>query len=197
MKQERSSALIRPLLHWVAIACGYGFFGLSFLIVFEILARKLFNFSLQGVDEIGGYVLAVGAASGFGYALFHRSHTRIDLAVSKLGLGGRTALNLLAYLTIAAFAVFMAWRAGATLRQSIEFGSLASTPLQTPLWIPQTLWFVGLLLFAIAAVALTARAVALALQDRSRFNAEFGTVAILEEVEEQMHDLSRKREPPG
>jgi hypothetical protein len=38
----------------IGILSGYACLGLSFLIVFEILARKLFNFSKQGVDEIGG-----------------------------------------------------------------------------------------------------------------------------------------------
>ena len=33
-------------------------------IFLEIVARKLFNYSFQGVDELGGYILAVVAAVG-------------------------------------------------------------------------------------------------------------------------------------
>ena len=34
----------------IGILGGYGCLGLSFLIVYEIFARKLFNHSLQGLD---------------------------------------------------------------------------------------------------------------------------------------------------
>jgi hypothetical protein len=44
---------------------------------------------------------------------------------------------------------YMAWR---TLSDSLLFGSVSSTPLQTPLWIPQSLWVAGLLVFALAAL---------------------------------------------
>jgi hypothetical protein len=31
----------------------------------EMVSRKLFNYNLQGIDEIGGYTLAVTSAIGF------------------------------------------------------------------------------------------------------------------------------------
>jgi TRAP-type C4-dicarboxylate transport system permease small subunit len=169
---------------------GYAFFALSIFIVVEILARKLFNYSFQGADEIGGYVLAAGTAGGFGFALIHRSHTRIDLLVSRLSGRRQAAFNLLAYVSLAAFATFMAWRGCATLQQSIEFGSLASTPLQTPLWIPQSLWAGGLVLFAVAALIMAGRATAAFFRDVDALNREFGPITIREEVEEQVHDLT-------
>lgn len=181
---------LRSVLHGVAIMAGYAFFALSIFIVVEILARKLFNYSFQGADEIGGYVLAAGTAGGFGFALIHRSHTRIDLLVSRLSGRRQAAFNLLAYVSLAAFATFMAWRACATLQQSIEFGSLASTPLQTPLWIPQSLWAGGLVLFAVAALIMAGRATAAFFHDVDALNDEFGPITIREEVEEQIHDLT-------
>jgi TRAP-type C4-dicarboxylate transport system permease small subunit len=181
---------LRSVLHGVAIMAGYAFFALSIFIVVEILARKLFNYSFQGADEIGGYVLAAGTAGGFGFALIHRSHTRIDLLVSRLSGRRQAAFNLLAYVSLAAFATFMAWRGCATLQQSIEFGSLASTPLQTPLWIPQSLWAGGLVLFAVAALIMAGRATAAFFRDVDALNREFGPITIREEVEEQVHDLT-------
>ena len=43
----------------------------------------------------------------------------------------------------------MAW---VTLSDSLTFGSVTSTPLQTPLWIPQSLWLAGLVLFGLSAL---------------------------------------------
>ncbi len=41
---------------------------LSFLIVFEVITRKLFSCSLQEVDKIGGYVVAIAGTFDFAYA---------------------------------------------------------------------------------------------------------------------------------
>ena len=55
-------------------------FGVQMPFVFLtwIIARKLFSYSLQGVDEIGGYVVAITGTFGFAYALINRTHTRIE-----------------------------------------------------------------------------------------------------------------------
>ena len=70
---------VRSLNVFLSIIGGYVLLGLSFLIVFEVIARKLFDFSLPGVDEIGGYVVTITGTFGFAYALIERTHTRIDI----------------------------------------------------------------------------------------------------------------------
>jgi TRAP-type C4-dicarboxylate transport system permease small subunit len=49
----------------------------------------------------------------------------------------------------AAFMGYMGWR---TLNDSLLFGSVSSSPLQVPLWIPQSLWMAGLCLFGLSAL---------------------------------------------
>jgi TRAP-type C4-dicarboxylate transport system permease small subunit len=136
----------------IGILGGYAFLGLSFLIVFEILARKLLNFSVQGVDEIGGYVVAVVGTFGMALAAVHRAHTRIDVLLLRLPGRVQAWLNLLAYVVLGLGAAFMAWMGWRTLSDSLAFGSISSTPLQTPLWIPQSLWLAGLCLFGLSAL---------------------------------------------
>ena len=58
---------------------GWMFLALSVLVAAETLSRKLFNFSFQGADELGGYALAVGSSLAFTVALVERAHIRIDL----------------------------------------------------------------------------------------------------------------------
>ena len=45
----------------LATVFGAIFLGLSVVVTVETLSRKLFNVSLQGADELGGYALAVGS----------------------------------------------------------------------------------------------------------------------------------------
>jgi len=54
-------------------------FGLAFLVLavavtIETVMRKVFNQSLQGVDELGGYILALAGALSFSVALVARAH---------------------------------------------------------------------------------------------------------------------------
>lgn len=177
-----------------ALLCGYACLGLSFLIGYEILARQLWGHSLQGVDEIGGYVLAATGAVGFAYALMHQAHTRVDLALNLSGHRVRSVLNVLALVGLAVFAVFMAVRAYDALAESMEFNSHASTPLQTPLWIPQTVWVVGLVLFAFIAVCMVLHSIWLLFNDRSRLNKAYGPVSLQDEVDEQMAEAKRVAE---
>jgi TRAP-type C4-dicarboxylate transport system permease small subunit len=136
----------------IGIIGGYACLGLSFLIVFEIFSRKFFNWSLQGVDEIGGYVVAITGTFGMALAAVERGHTRIDVLLFRLPARAQAALKLLSYLALGLGAAFMAYMAWRTLSDSLLFGSVSSTPLQTPLWIPQSLWVGGLVVFACAAL---------------------------------------------
>ncbi|MEM7684038.1 MAG: TRAP transporter small permease, partial [Pseudomonadota bacterium] len=117
----------------IGILAGYACLGLSFLIVAEILGRKLLNVSIQGVDEIGGYVVAVTGTFGMALAAADRAHTRIDVLLVRLPGRVQAVLNLVAYLCLAAAAAFMAFMAWTTLSESIAFKSVSSTPLQVPL----------------------------------------------------------------
>ncbi|GAA5176910.1 TRAP transporter small permease subunit [Modicisalibacter zincidurans] len=189
MLTQKFQLAAHKLAHGAAIAAGYAALGLSLLIAFEVIARKFFNFSLQGVDEIGGYVLAIGVAFSFAYALLHRAHTRVDMLLVKLPVPLRAFLNTLAMLLLAAFAAFMLWRAVETLRETLEFGSRASTPLQTPLWIPQTLWGLGLGVFALLAVLLALRALSLLLHGCfASINGEFDPRSADDELDEARQD---------
>lgn len=142
-----------------ALCGGYILLAFAFMVAIEVISRKYLNFSLQAVDEVGGYVLAVTTAFALSYAFLRRAHTRVDLFIGRLPVPIRAFLNAVSAAATTAFAVFMAWRAAATLLESIALQSRASTPLQTPLWIPQSLWVAGLCVFAIITAGVTVAAV--------------------------------------
>lgn len=189
MKANDAYRAANGLAHGAALLAGYGALCLSGLITFEVIARKFFDFSLQGADEMGGYVLAIGVAFSFAYALLQRAHTRVDVVLAKLPGGVRAPLNVLASLLLAGFALFMLWRGADTLLVTLEFQSHASTPLQTPLWIPQSLWVAGLAIFALLAALLALRACFLLLSgDIDRLNREFDPRSADDELDEARSD---------
>jgi TRAP-type C4-dicarboxylate transport system permease small subunit len=117
------------------------------LVTFETLARKFLSLSLQGVDELGGYVLAVTSSLAFTLALLDRAHIRIDLFHLKLPRGLRAALNWISAALTAAFAALLADVGVIVLRETVDFGSTAPTPWATPLVWPQSLWLAALAVF--------------------------------------------------
>jgi TRAP-type C4-dicarboxylate transport system permease small subunit len=138
----------------------------SFLIAFEVIARKLFAFSIIGVDELSGYALAVSMAWGFGYVLFERAHLRVDAHYIRLPLKLRCILDVVSLLAFFLLIALVVARAAALLRETFVMNARAATPLATPLWIPQTIWFIGIVLFALCLVVVFARAaIALAKKD--------------------------------
>ncbi len=167
---------------WVALAGGWWLLALSLLTCAEILLRKFASISLQGVDEIGGYTLAVFSSLSFAWALVAKSHARVDFLLGRMPASVRALLNACAYGMLAAFATYAAMRGWTVLEESIEFQARANSPLQTPLWIPQGAWLAGLVVFAISAGAYAAHALWLLLVNHTRLNDLYGPMTLDEEV---------------
>jgi TRAP-type C4-dicarboxylate transport system permease small subunit len=183
---------------WLGTVFGLVFLTLAAVVTVETIARKAFNFSLQGADELGGYALAVGATLAFTLALMGRSHIRVDVFHARLPRGVRTLLNWLSAIGLAAFAVLMAWLARGMLMDSIQYRSTAQTPWATPLKLPQSAWLVGLTLFALAALAAALRATwLLARGRRAELDREFGPRSTSDEVEDELEDLKARSSNEG
>lgn len=176
---------LMPFARFLALAAGYGLLGLALLVTVEILLRRFMNFSLQGGDEFGGYVLAILAAFGFSFALLERAHTRVEILVERVSGPVQAGLNIFSAWCIALMAAFMAWRAYAALMESIEFGSLSGTPLMTPLWQPQSLWLIGLVFFAITSTAIAVHSTVLLASNYRDINRLYGTKTLEEIIEEE------------
>lgn len=180
----RASRAIAGFTDVAALACGWWLIALSVATCLEMLGRKLLGFSLQGVDEIGSYTYAVVGSIGFAHALITRSHTRVDFLITRFSPRVRAVLNLAAMLTLAALAFLCLWRAAHVVAESIDLKSTASTPLATPMWLPQSIWLGGYLLFALVAAWASWDALRLFLRrDLVSVNERFGPQTLDEEIE--------------
>lgn len=141
---------IRRINDRIAIAVGLMLLACVAFTLIEIVARRLGG-SLGGVDEISGYVMAVTTSWGISYALTEQAHVRIDLLRQKLVPLGRAVFDAIALLSLASTAIVVAWRGWGVLEKTLDTGARANTPLETPLWIPQSLWWAGWVWFAASA----------------------------------------------
>lgn len=151
---ERTVAWLRRLNHRIGVVCGLVLLADGAFILAEIVLRQTAYGALGGSDEISGYVMAAFATWGFTYALLERAHVRIDLLQRRLPGIGRALLDVLALALLAATALVVTFYAWGVLATTLDRGSRANTPLETPLWIPQSIWFGGWLWFAATTLVL-------------------------------------------
>jgi len=178
---------------WLGTLFGLIFVALSCMVAIETLARKFFNVSLQGADELGGYSLALGATIAFSLALMGRSHIRVDVFHSRLPEWLQTVLNWLSVVSLAAFAGLMAYLAWFVVRDTQAYQSVSQTPWATPLVYPQSAWLVGLVLFALVSAGYALRATWLLVRgDLATLNHEFDPRTTKDEVDEELQDLKAR-----
>lgn len=166
----------------LALVAGVAIAILAVLISVDIFGREVLGVSVQGTDEIGGYVLAFVGSLGMALTLLRRGHPRIDLFFRFFPRIVQDVLHVLAQATMAGFAIFLAWHALGEFRVTLRFGSVTNTPLQTPLWIPQGVWVAGMAFFALTACVTTAHALLLLFTDRAAISRVYGPPTVDEEV---------------
>jgi TRAP-type C4-dicarboxylate transport system permease small subunit len=178
----------------LATVFGTIFLGLSVVVAFETISRKLFNVSVQGADELGGYALAVGSTIAFSLALMGRSHIRVDVFHERFPRSVQAALNWLSIVSLAGFGAFIAWIAFKVIGDTLQYGSTAQTPWATPLIWPQSVWYAGLVVFALVAIGYAVRATLLLLTNRiDTLNHDFHPKSTKEELKEELEDLAARQ----
>lgn len=172
---------------------GYLCISLSIFISIEVVLRKLFGTSLQGADELGGYVLAITSSIAFCVALVGNSHIRIDLVHYKFPKKMQAVLNWAANLSIVFLALLLAYASLGVLQETVSYGSTAPTPWATPLKYPQFFWCIGLGLFSLLAVFYFLSATRLLVIGRwDDLRILFQPKGSADEVNEELEDLNQR-----
>ena len=166
---------------------GWALLGAACLVTYDVITRKLLNVSIAGADEISGYVFAVSTACAFSYALLHRANIRIDIVYKYLPPMAQRLLDIAGMGLTGGFLAIICIFAFNLVYDAIAFGSKSITPLQTPLAIPQTLWFAGLCLAVLTSIILTVAAIAALLRgDHAGAKQLIGMPSLDEEIETEI-----------
>lgn len=181
----------------LATICGAIFgammIALSIAIAAETILRKFFSYSMGGIDELGGYAVAVGAPLAFLVAATHQAHIRINILHAKLPPKPRAILNVVAAASLTVLALFLAYFAFTTTRQTFVLGSIAQTPWATPLIYPQSVWLIAIATFALGTIWLSIRAIVLLCRrDWPMLVASYGPGSAQEELEAELADLQTR-----
>jgi len=154
----------KVLINIISYTFGYMLLFMAIVVAMEVIARKLCGFSLQGINELSGYIMASISCLAAAVAVIGRNHIRIDFLHYRLPRIAQATLNVIAALSIAALGCLLSYMAFMVLRDSYEFQSTAATPWATPLVYPQGAWNVALIIFASVATFYGVRALIMQLK---------------------------------
>lgn len=196
-------SLMELLDRWVEKArrlstYGVWFGGILILIAcvivgIEVLIRKLFNISTGGADELSGFALAISSAFAFGFALFERSHVRIDSVYSALPTRVCAVLDIIGLSVFNVFMAFLAYMSFGVFYNSWSMGSRTMSALRTPLMVPQFFWVLGLFFFVGIATLLLVRAiVTLFTGNFVAVQLQIGSKTVREELDEELDQLEKQ-----
>lgn len=193
-------SILPRLARFMALIAGAALIGTAMIVSLEVILRKVFMISLNTGVELSSYVLAIVASWGFAFALFERVHVRIDALIRLLPKHVSAYADILAMLGILLFSLVLAWFAYGTLAETWRMQSRSMTPLAIPMWIPQVIWVLGLIVFALCCIAQLVRGSYLVVKKRyDESNDLIGNPSVMSEAlaeVEQAETLSTKETQP-
>ncbi len=158
----------------------------AFLVTIEVFARKFFNISLGGADELSGYAFGVATTCAFAYALFERAHIRVDALYNLFPRPLRIIVSLIGLALLIGFAGVAGWMAFSMVADTLQHGSRSITPMRVPLAIPQIPWLFGWLFFVLAGVLLLVAALKRCVaNDLAGAERLVGTKSIEEQIDDE------------
>lgn len=182
---------------WCGIAFGVIMLALAMAITAETLLRKLFSFSLGGMDELGGYAMAICAPLAFSVALIERSHIRINLFQARMSVTVKALSNAMAMLSLSLLSLYLLYFTLVTLLDTRTYHSVAQTPWATPLVFPQLVWLAGMAIFALAALILAAQAGRLLIRrDWDSLNQRFSPDSLADQLQTELGELAKRKGKP-
>lgn len=122
------------------------------LIGSEAIVRNLFGGSLQITDEVCGYLLVAVTFLSLSVSEAHGAFHRVELVQARMRPRARLKLQIVFDLCSLAASLLVAWQVTRLTLNAWNSGDVAPTPLQTPLWLPQSVMVLGMAFLCLSLV---------------------------------------------
>lgn len=146
MERKMIEAL-RTINKGIAVVVGFGLLACATFVLTDIIMRQI-GTSLGGTEEIAGYAMALATSWGMSFTLLELGHVRIDLLRTRFQTFGKALFDVFSMIVMSGVIVTIAIKAWPVVERSLNNGSRANTPLETPLAWVQLPWFAGWVWFA-------------------------------------------------
>lgn len=119
-------------------------------IILEVVLRTIFSTSTFAAVEYVGYGLAATTSLSAAYAFQSGTHIRMNLLLTRIRHVWWRQMVEFAVAAVSSVAIwFVVIYFAKSVARHMEFGTVSATVTETPLWIPEGLMLVGLVVFAL------------------------------------------------
>ncbi len=144
---------IDAISKWFAVAAAVLMASIAVMILGEIAARSLFNYSLSFAWEYSAFAMGVSMFFGLAYTLRTGGHIRVSLLAASMPPRAAHWVDVLCTIFGLGIAAFIASAVAQLAWRSYLSGSVSATISETPLFIPQAAIAFGGLLLSIQLLA--------------------------------------------
>ena len=145
------SRILQRLYHGCGIAAATSIFLIALCVVTEIVVR-LFHQTLPGVIEIATFCLVSASFLALAHTFRHNVHIRISVVTQRLPPRLHRRFEMFALLVAGSISFWLAFHAGTMAWEAFIFNDRSDGLLSIPLWIPQLLMTVGILMLGVSIV---------------------------------------------
>lgn len=125
---------IDRLNEWMGLVWGYTILLVTLAVLYEVVARTLFNVPTIWSNESVIYLSAVAYLLSGGYALLYHRHVRIDLVHERFSPKARVRLDLVTFVFFLLYVGTLTWVGGQMAWDSFSQGETTGTPWNPLIW---------------------------------------------------------------
>jgi len=129
----------------------------ALVVTFDVLTRKLANWSMAGADELSGYIFAAATSWSLAYAMLQRANVRIDGIYLLAPVSLRAVMDIVALLALGVYVACLLQSAWVLWLDNYAYGSRSITSWRTLLAVPQAFWLAGWVWFALIMLLILGR----------------------------------------
>jgi len=124
------------------------------LVFIGVVARYILRLAVVFIDEYTGYLLVLMSFMGLAYTLRTEGHIDVDLLIRHLRKKPKLWIRTATALIALALTILLTIQTGNKMLDSYRLKAISTSPLETPLFIPQMFIPIGLGLLAISLIAM-------------------------------------------
>lgn len=119
------------------------------LVSLEVVCRSFFGFSTLFATEYSKYMLAVCIFIGAAYSVQKGDFIHVDLIYQFFYGKFKKTLDIILWVSAIAYLVFVTYYLYLYVYTNFLFGATANEYYATPLWIPQSVMVIGMVILAV------------------------------------------------
>ena len=143
---------------------GIGVYGMTIVVVVDVILRYFFSSSIFVADELSIYFMIYVAFIGAAMTMKNGAHIKVDIFYKRLTKRARLWLDAITMVLGTIICLIMTWQSAFWVRYTYVTNFISPSILGTPMWIPMACIPIGLFLWSLQYVLESIKALSMLVQ---------------------------------